>query len=113
VLAICVIIKRMMGLSLALLGAGCMLFLAKETRYLLSATDRATQGEVRQHLGPPARVTTDKAGNAVWSYEIREFVQGGNVSYEMTGSWWCDEYTLYFDAHGVLRNWAHASQKCG
>ena len=107
------IINSMMGLSLALLGAGCILFLAKETRYLLSATDRATPSEVRQHLGLPSRATTDKEGKAVWIYEIREFVQGGNITYEMTGSWWCDEYTLYFDTHGVLRNWTHKSQKCG
>lgn len=102
----------LLALSLVVLGTGCVLFLAKETRYLLSATDRATQDEVRQHLGPPIKATTDREGQTAWIYEIREFVQGGNVSYEMTGSWWCDEYTLYFDTQGVLRNWTHTSQKC-
>lgn len=108
-----VIINNMMKLSLTLLWAGCILFLAKETRYLLGATDRATQAEVQQHLGPPMTATTDKEGKAVWTYKIREFVQGGNITYEMTGSWWCDEYTLYFDAQGLLRNWTHQSRKCG
>lgn len=111
-IAMSVIPNSMISLSLALLVFGCMLILAKETRYLLSATDRATQDEVRQHLGPPFKVTTDKEGKTVWIYEIREFVQGGNISYEITGSWWCDEYILYFDPHGVLRNWTHKSQKC-
>ena len=108
-----VILNSLMILTLALLGAGCIFFLAKETRYLLSATDHATQEDVRQRLGPPVTATRDKEGNAMWIYEVREFVQGGNVAYEMTGSWWCDEYTLYFDTQGVLRNWTHKSQKCG
>ena len=103
----------LMSLSLALLETGCIVFLAKETRYLLSAKGRATQNEVLQHLGPPATATRDEEGKPVWMYEIREFVQGGNSSYEMTGSWWCDEYKLYFDSQGVLGNWTHTSQKCG
>jgi hypothetical protein len=88
------------------------LFLAKETRYLLSATDRATQGEVQQYLGQPSQMTTDETGEAVWTYHIREFVQGGNNAWTMSGTWWCDSYTLNFDAHGILRHWVHESQKC-
>jgi hypothetical protein len=102
-----------MVLSLTLVGVGCVLFLAKETRYLLSATDRATQEEVRQHLGQPLRVESNKTGEAVWVYHIREFEQGGSSVYDMTGDWWCDDYTLTFDAQGILRHWTHESQKCG
>ena len=99
-------------LSLALVEGGCVLFLAKETRYLFSATDRATQEEVRQHLGQPLRVTSNKTGEAVWTYHIREFVQGGSNVYDMTGNWWCDGYVLTFDVSGILRDWTHTSRKC-
>jgi hypothetical protein len=99
-------------LSLTIVAIGCVLFLAKETRYLLSATDRATQGEVQQYLGQPSQMTTDETGEAVWTYHIREFVQGGNNAWTMAGTWWCDSYTLNFDAHGILRHWVHESQKC-
>lgn len=95
-------------LSLSLTGAGCALFLPEETLYLLSAKDRATQHDVRLHLGQPSLVTTTPSGEAVWIYKIREAVEG-----DMTRSWWCDEYTLTFKVTGVLGDWTHSSQKCG
>lgn len=64
-------------------GAGRILFLAKESA-ISYQVQIATQGEVRQLLGPHVNATTDREGKAVWTYEIREFVQGGNISYEMT-----------------------------
>jgi hypothetical protein len=100
-------------LSVIVVGCGCVLFLAKETRYLLTATDRATTEEVRQHLGQPSTVTPAQAGETLWTYRIREFVQGGNNVWNMTGDWWCDDYALTFDAQGILRHWGHTSQKCG
>jgi hypothetical protein len=100
-------------LNVILVGSGCALFLAKETRYLLSATNQATQQEVRQHLGQPFLITSTKAGETVWAYHIREFVQGSNNAWTMTGDWWCDEYVLTFDVSGILRDWTHTSQKCG
>jgi len=99
-------------LSLTILASGCVWFLAKETRYLLSATDRATQEEVQQYLGQPSQMTIDETGEAVWTYHIREFVQGGNNAWTMAGTWWCDDYTLNFDEHGIFRHWMHESQKC-
>lgn len=99
-------------LTLTIVATGCVLFLAKETRYLMSATDRATQKEVQQHLGQPSRMTTDETGAPIWTYHIREFVQGGNNAWTTAGSWWCDDYTINFDSHGVLRHWRHQSQKC-
>ena len=106
------VIINVLILSLTIVAIGCVLFLAKETRYLLSATDRATQEEVQRHLGQPSRMTTDETGEAVWTYHIREFVQGGNNAWTMAGTWWCDNYTLTFDAHGILRHWMHDSQQC-
>ncbi len=107
------VLVHAIGLSLILVGVGCVLFLAKETRYLLSATDRATQEEVRQHLGQPLRVTSNKTGEAVWTYHIREFVQRGPSVGDMTGDWWCDEYVLTFGVSGILQHWTHTSRKCG
>ena len=104
---------NVMILSLALVGVGCVLFLAKETRYLFSATDRATQEEVRQHLGQPLRVSPNKTGGAVWAYRVRERVEGGNNAWTMVGVWWCDNYVLTFDAQGILRHWTHESEICG
>ena len=106
------VIVNVLTLSVTIVAIGCALFLAKETRYLLSATDRATQEEVQQYLGQPLRMTTDERGEAVWTYQVREFVQGGNNAWTMAGTWWCDNYTLNFDTHGILRHWVHASHKC-
>jgi hypothetical protein len=104
---------NLMILSLILVGVGCVLFLSKEARYLLSATDRATQEEVRQHLGQPLRVASNKTGEAVWAYRVRERVEGGNNAWTMVGVWWCDNYTLTFDPQGILRHSTHESQICG
>ena len=40
---------------------GCALVTPKETLYLRSALDRATQEEVKQRLGPPWRTTATPA----------------------------------------------------
>jgi hypothetical protein len=101
-----------MVVSSAFVGVGCGLFLAKETRYLLSATDRAKEEEVREHLGQPLRVTSNQTGEAVWAYQIRESARGGNDAATTVVTWWCDDYTLTFDAQGILRHWTHSSQKC-
>ncbi|MEX5218424.1 MAG: hypothetical protein NW701_11415 [Nitrospira sp.] len=107
--------KRSPGWSFIAIGAilvatGCALFLAKETVYLRSAQDRATQQEVRGHLGNPLWAGSLRAGETVWVYQIREPEMGGNDSSTIVGSW-CDEYVLTFDAEGVLRRWTHRSQK--
>jgi hypothetical protein len=96
--------------GLTLLSTGCALFIDKETLYLESAQNRASQEEVRRYLGKPLLVTTTKAGEPVWVYQVRALERGSNNSWTATGSW-CDEYVLSFDRHGVLRNWTHKSQK--
>jgi hypothetical protein len=98
------------AIGVLLLGAGCGLFLAKETAYLQSAQDRATQQEVREQLGQPVWAGSPRTGETVWVYHIREAEKGSNDSSTITGSW-CDEYVLTFDAEGVLRRWTHRSQK--
>ncbi len=96
--------------GLVLAETGCALFVAKETLYLKSAQDRASQAEIREHLGTPYLVSRSKAGDTIWIYQIRAAEEGGNNDWSVTGSW-CDEYVLTFDQQGILRNWTHKSQK--
>ena len=89
-------------LGVALTVTGCALFEPKETRYLKSAQDVATQQEVRENLGPPKRTTTTAAGEIQWVYEVRQLEPGSQNTWAAVGSW-CDEYFLTFDRGGVLR----------
>ena len=98
--------------SLLVITAGCALFVQKETIYLESAQDRATQEEVQRQLGHPKQVSSTQAGESVWVYEIRELEPGSQSSWSAFGSW-CDEYVLTFDGQGILRRWTHKSQKHG
>ncbi|MBI5776119.1 MAG: hypothetical protein HY444_01910 [Nitrospirae bacterium] len=94
-------------LSLLVLIQGCSLFIPKETLYLRSAQDRATQEEVRQRLGQPMLTSATQAGETVWVYEVRQEDPGSR--WTSTGLW-CDEYVLTFDNQSVLRRWTHKSQ---
>jgi hypothetical protein len=98
--------------SLILGIVGCPLFQSKEKRYLRSAKNEATEQEVRHNLGEPTGVIPNQNQGTVWLYEIREYVEGGNNSWTMTGSWWCDEYRLTFDEQRILRDWTHRSRRC-
>lgn len=93
----------------ALAVMACALIVPEQTRYLQTAKDRATEEEVRQHLGRPTLMTATAAGNPVWVYEIHEVEAGSQNSWSSFGSW-CDEYVLTFDKQHVLRGWTHTSQ---
>ncbi len=95
-------------LSLIALTMGCMVFVPKETLYLKSAQDHATQEEVRQQLGPPRSTASTESRGSVWIYEVRELEPGSQNTWASIGSW-CDEYRLNFDEHGILRQWTHHS----
>lgn len=99
-------------LGLVLTGIGCTVFVPKETLYLESAQDRATQEEVRQQLGQPSLMAPAPAEESVWVYEVRQLEPGSQQSWAAFGSW-CDEYVLNFDRQGILRRWTHKSQKHG
>lgn len=101
-------IRSLLGIGLVLMLSGCSLFVPKETRYLQSAQNQATQEEVQQQLGAPKLMTTTPAGESRWVYEVREIEPGAQNSWATAGSW-CDEYTLTFDKTGVLRQWTHKS----
>lgn len=93
-------------LSLLLVIAGCAVFVPKETLYLRSAQDQATQEEVRQRLGQPTLVSSTQSDTSVWVYQFRTYDPGARAS--ATGTW-CDEYVLTFDGQAVLRRWTHRS----
>lgn len=100
------------GLSLMLLGAGCSVLIPKETRYLESAQDRATQEDVRKKLGEPKFNATTVSGEPIWVYQIMWQDPSNQNSWGAPGTW-CDEYVLTFDKQGILRNWTHKSEGHG
>ena len=88
------------------MAAGCSLLKPKETRYLLSAKNHATQEEVKREFGQPIESKVTSGGDSIWVYHIRDS-QPGN--YLTAPGEWCDEYALMFDQQGVLRDWVHRS----
>lgn len=100
------------ALVLPWLIVGCALLVPHETRYLQTAQGRATQDEVRKELGEPRLKVQTSAGDPVWVYEVRQVEAGSQNSWSSFGSW-CDEYVVTFDRQGILRHWAHKSEKHG
>jgi hypothetical protein len=98
--------------GMVVLVGACAAFVAKETRYLESAQDRATQQEVRQHLGKPYQVATSKNGSPIWVYHVY-YEDPGPYNPWGTAGTWCDEYVLMFDKEGILRDWTHKSEGHG
>ena len=91
----------------------CSLFLSKESRYLMSAKNRATDADVKRHLGEPLEMTVESNGRINWVYKTRTRVQEGtNNAWTTFESWRCDTYTLFFDEGRILRDWSHASRTC-
>ena len=102
-----------LALSVALGLTSCALFLSKESRYLSSAKDNATEADVKQHLGEPAQIISDESRKAIWIYETRKYVQEGtNNAWTTIGSWRCETYSLTFDDNQILREWTHAPRTC-
>jgi hypothetical protein len=101
------------ALCIALALTSCALFLTKESRYLRSVTNQASESEVREHLGQPSDVTMDDKGQTVWMYQTRRHVQQGtNNAWTTIDAWECDRYRLTFDEHRILRDWTHTSFQC-
>jgi hypothetical protein len=103
---------RTLLVGLFLLGVGCTVFVAKETLYLESAKDRATQEEVQKQLGKPKLVASTKDGAPIWVYHVYYEDPGPANKWGAAGTW-CDEYVLTFDKQGILRNWTHKSEGHG
>ncbi len=92
--------------AFVLIAMGCAMVESKETAYLRTAQDRATQEEVRQRLGPPTLTAATQTGGALWVYQIRTQQPGNRTT---APGMWCDEYVLTFDEQAVLRRWTHQS----
>lgn len=91
---------------------GCALFIPKETLYLRSVQDRATQEEVRQQLGAPVLTASSQEGGTIWVYHVVQQEAGSQNTWATMGSW-CDEYVLTFDEQGILRHWTNKSEPHG
>ena len=95
-------------LTITVVATGCSALISKETLYLRTAQDLATQEEIRERLGAPRTETATPAGESQWVYEVREVEPGAQNTWATAGSW-CDEYVLTFDRQGILRRWTHKS----
>ncbi|WP_447598736.1 hypothetical protein [Nitrospira sp. Nam80] len=102
------VVVAILSVGSLLITLGCALFHSKETMYLRSAMNQATQEQVRQHLGQPHLMSMTNTGEPVWIYEVRDIEPMSQSSWSTLGSW-CDEYTLRFDKEGILRDWQHQS----
>lgn len=105
-------VRSIAFILLFLTEMSCALFLSKETRFLKSAEDHATQEDVQQQLGPPVRMLSAGEGESVWVYHIYDLEPGAQSTWSATGSW-CDEYVLFFDRQRILREWSHRAQRHG
>jgi hypothetical protein len=92
------VLRRVACVGLVLATGRCVVLQTNESRYFQSAEGRATQAEIRQHLGPPWRTASTSAGEPQWVYEVREEEPGSRWT---SNGLWCDEYVLTFDAQGV------------
>lgn len=105
-------LRTHLAIALALLMSGCSLISPKETRYLRTAQDRASQAEIRQQFGEPDGIEHTASGESRWRYDIYEVEGGSQQSWAAMGSW-CDRYVLSFDNGGILRHWTHTSYAHG
>lgn len=106
------LMRTLLALSFLLIVSGCSLVLTKETKYLQTAQNHATQADVRKQLGEPDEIGRSGAGESRWRYDIYEVEGGSQQSWAAMGSW-CDRYILLFDTNGVLRQWTHTSYAHG
>lgn len=93
-------------LSVGLLLAACGSLQTREAAYLNEARGRASQTEVREHLGAPQATSAAEGGETVWVYEKRE--QQACNRYSAPGTW-CEQYVLTFDRQSVLQRWTQRS----
>ena len=75
-----------------------------QVTYLQSAVGHATQDEVAQKLGAPAKTVALTDGGSVWTYQYQSGLANVGV-----GSSVCEELVLTFDQRHVLRKWLQQS----
>nr|MBI3613918.1 hypothetical protein [Nitrospirota bacterium] len=93
--------RQRMGLLVsALLGVLLLACTPWLEDFLSSATDRATQEDIRQRLGQPTVKTPLNGGGELWGYHMTYASYAGGA-----GKTSCFEYRLTFDKQKVLRQW--------
>jgi hypothetical protein len=80
--------------------------------YLRQATNHATPGEVREHLGAPQDTWALATGETLWTYErgFQAGTESGGITivgpgWTFGGSPGCTAHVLLFDQEKVLRAW--------
>lgn len=92
--------RGMRALVSVLLGAFLLACTPWLEEFLSSATDRATQEDIRQRLGQPTLQTRRDGGEEIWAYHMTYASYAGGA-----GKTNCFEYRLTFDKQKVLRQW--------
>lgn len=90
-------VRLIAGGTLALLLLSCTPWLDE---FLTTATDRATQQDMLQQLGPPTHKKPLDDGGEVWSYHMTYASYAGGA-----GTSSCFRYVLTFDKQKILRKW--------
>ncbi|MEP6887674.1 MAG: hypothetical protein ABI945_05050 [Nitrospirales bacterium] len=72
-------LRHVACILLLLTEASCALLLSKETRFLHSAENHATQVEVQQQLGQPVRMLSTQMEESVWVYHVLDLEPGAQV----------------------------------
>ena len=84
--------------------SGCVLFEDQQERYLRSAVDHATEGDIAARLGRPRDIGTGEGGESTWRYVVYSFSPGDLNSAAQT---WCGVYILKFSSDRILRAYDH------
>ncbi|WP_447971950.1 hypothetical protein [Nitrospira sp. Kam-Ns4a] len=91
----------------AILAAGAVACSTWQGEYLRANVGKATQADVRQHLGEPSLTRSLEGGGSEWLYHYfagklySELVEG-HVGGRQPD---CTEYLLTFDERNVLSDW--------
>jgi hypothetical protein len=97
-----------MAAVLALWLTSC---LPSQWEYLVQASGRAMQSEVKERLGAPRTTRDLEDGGSVWTYRYESSGSWIGQRGDMVGGTRCIEYVLTFDGKGVLGHWVR--QPCG
>jgi hypothetical protein len=105
---------RILMVAIALALVGCAQAPPHQVQYLQSALNQATQDEVAQRLGAPARTVALTNGGSVWTYQYPVAIGLGAGApppgmATPSGTAHCDELVLTFDERHVLRRWRQQS----
>jgi len=79
--------------------------LPSQWEYLVRATDRATEDEVRNRFGVPYAIKTFEDLTSSWTYRYERKSSWTQRRGDMIAGAPCIEYELTFDRQEVLRSW--------